>query len=106
MPNSQTRTILVHVDRVRPGRLGLRVRVDLAGTEAADVVGRRLGLGVVARRQAELLVVARLGVVEELLVALEALRGRAPDDRGYGAPLGGHEFGEVEELFVFRLNLM
>ncbi|CRK27851.1 hypothetical protein BN1708_004512 [Verticillium longisporum] len=96
--------VLVEIDRVGPRRLALGVRVELAGPQAPHVVGRGgLRLGAVGPRQAQAAGLAGLGLVEELLVALEALVGGAADDGGNGAPLGRHELGEVQELLVLLL---
>lgn len=38
--------------------------------------------------------------LQQLLVALQALVGGAPHYGRNGAPLAGHDLGQVEELFV------
>lgn len=86
------RTVLVHVDGIWPGRLGLWVRIDFAGTESADVVYARPTVAG-GPCEAELLVFLCLCLVDELLVAVETLDCGAADDGGYCAPLGGHELG-------------
>lgn len=40
------------------------------------------------------------GLVEELLVAVQALGRRPAHDGGDGAPLGGHDLGKMKELLV------
>ena len=39
-------------------------------------------------------------LVEQVLVALEALRGCPADDGSDGPPLRGHQLGEVKQLLV------
>jgi len=38
--------------------------------------------------------------IEQLFVAVQALRGRAAHDGSDGAPLCGHELGQVQQLFI------
>ena len=87
--------VLVHVDGIGPSGLGLRVGVDLAGLELARIVVLVVELR--GRRALERLL---LRLVEQVLVALEALGGRAAHDGRNGAPLSRHELGHVQELFV------
>ena len=90
--------VLVHVDRVGARRLGLGVRVDLAGPQAARVAHRVRD--VVARLARAALAQPRLRLVEQPLVLLHALRGRAADDRRDRAPLARVELREVEQLLL------
>ena len=102
MPNSQTRTILVHVDRIWASRLRFRVGVYLTRTQASDVV--RTGTGFPSRtRETELLILLRLRLVQQLLVSLQTLSRCTPDYWRYRSPLCGHELGKVQQLLVFRL---
>lgn len=96
--------VLVHVDGVRARWLGFWVGVDFTRTKPADVVcaGRCLCAGA---GQTELLALLCLCVVEQLLVALEALGGRAADNGSDSAPLGGHELCEMEQLLILGLVL-
>ena len=103
MPNSQTRTILVHVDRIWASRLRFRVGVYLTRTQASDVV--RTGTGFPSRtRETELLILLRLSLVQQLLIPLQALCRSPANDGCYRAPLGWHKLGEVQELLVLRLG--
>ena len=43
----------------------------------------------------------RIGVVQQLLVAFQALCGRATHNRGDRAPLCRHELSHVQELLIF-----
>ena len=80
--------ILVHVHWVRPCGLGLGVWVNLPRPQPAGVVPRVVPV-LLAHRH-----------VQQLLVALQALGGGAAHDGGDGAPLAGHELGEVQQLFI------
>lgn len=93
--------VLVHVDGIGACRLGFRVGVDFARTQAANVVGARTV--VAGASKTKLLVLLCLRLVEQLLVSLETLDSGAADDWGNGTPLGGHELCEVEELLVLGL---
>lgn len=95
-------TVLVHVNGVWSGRLCFWVRIDFSGTKFAHVLGA--GARVARASEAELLVLLGLCFVEELLVAFEALGGRAAYERRDGAPLSWHQLCKVEEFFVFGLR--
>uniref|UniRef100_A0A1I8JJ09 Protein kinase domain-containing protein n=2 Tax=Macrostomum lignano TaxID=282301 RepID=A0A1I8JJ09_9PLAT len=78
--------VLVHIDGVRLGGLVLRTGIDLAGSQPPRVVIAAF--------------VPHLGLVDEELVALQALGGCAANYRRNGAPLGGHQLGHVDEFLV------
>ena len=100
--DKQTRTVFIHVDGVRSSRFGFRVGVDFTRTKTADVVYPRTRTP--RAGETKVFVVLGLCLVEELLVALQTLGGGSADLGSNGAPLGGHEFGEVEEFFIFGLE--
>ena len=88
------RTILVHVDRVRARRFCLRIRVNLARSESANVVRTRTNISS-GSREAQFFVLLCFRLVQELLVPLQTL-GRCPSNDGsYRPPLSGHQFGQV-----------
>ena len=80
--------VLVHVHRVGARGLGLGVGVDLARAKPPRVI-----------RGVVVLVPLRRGV-QQLLVPLQALRGRPAHDGRDGAPLSGHELGEVQKFLI------
>mmetsp|Transcript_47919 Transcript_47919/g.145735 ORF Transcript_47919/g.145735 Transcript_47919/m.145735 type:complete len:204 (-) Transcript_47919:295-906(-) len=79
--------VFVHIDGVCPSWLGLRVGVDLSGLQAPRVILVHL--------------VPALGLVEQLLVMLEALISCPAHDGRDRPPLGGEQLGEVQELLFF-----
>lgn len=83
--------ILVHVDRIGPRRFTLRVRVDFTWSKAPRVVaGGVLGLALSATGR----------LIKQSFVVFQALRGGAPNDGCYRAPLRWHELCEVKQLLL------
>mmetsp|Transcript_9737 Transcript_9737/g.25522 ORF Transcript_9737/g.25522 Transcript_9737/m.25522 type:complete len:344 (+) Transcript_9737:1558-2589(+) len=79
--------ILVHVNGVRTCGLGLRVRIDLTRLQATRIVLVHL--------------ITSLGLIQKLLVMLQALVCSAADDGSDGAPLRREKFRQVQKFFLF-----
>lgn len=80
--------ILLHVDRIRTSWLGLRVWVNLSRAQATWVVGWIVTILLADSH------------VQQLLIPVEALRGRAADNGCDRSPLAGHQLCQVKELLI------
>ena len=97
-------TVIVHIDRVGSRGPRLWIRIDLARFETPHI-DRRLRLDIVSRTQPQIVIIFHLRIVEELLVSLQTLSGGPADDGRYRPPLRRHEFSEVQQLLIFRLDV-
>mmetsp|Transcript_14021 Transcript_14021/g.37874 ORF Transcript_14021/g.37874 Transcript_14021/m.37874 type:complete len:241 (+) Transcript_14021:1864-2586(+) len=80
--------LLIHVHSIRTGGLGFRVGINLSRTQAPGVV-RWIVLVLFTDRH-----------IQQPLVSIQALCGRATHDGRNGSPLRGHELGQVQQLFI------
>lgn len=97
-------TVFVHVDWIWPRGLRLGVRVDLSRPKLAHIVGVGTRLGSTRSGETEFFRLLGLGLIEELLVALETLSRSAADDGRDRAPLRRHELSKVEKLLILGLK--
>lgn len=85
----------------RPRRLRLRIRVSLPRSKPPDIVRARCArLASLGARETQLRALPSFGLVQELLVPVQALGCGSADDGRDGPPLGRHELGQVEQFLV------
>lgn len=96
-------TVLIHINRIRPRSLCLLINIDLSRPQPLHILRRRARL-TTKPRQPQLLRLLGLGIIQQLLIPLQTLRRGSSDDRCNRSPLRGHQFRQMQQLFVFRFG--